>query len=401
MDQDDPVILDRITLPSGRPPDQRSDDDDDDGPRGGGSSSGSGESKGRAITVYPKDIEEILEQFDLSPNATVRLRTIDDFIDRRGDDIAAKHRANYDLAEDFMSDMPGYTLDDLDARVNFTLSIAANPPEGGIIRPDDLPDSEFRNSLIASIQLETEGYSDAIREIAAGASVAEGYLEGRGIDTSYDGLFVTVGDKILEGAEDILDEDILAATGIDISKGIIKIDPGKPELPDFALPRNSGMVGFDTDDPNYHEYEFTYDVPPEIRGEAGLQIVYEELRRNPTPGDDENATRNGTPNNVGGLVPGDGGTNEVYSHTVPNPNPNQSDLVVNYTNDYEHGLASGYVTRYVQKTEDETLTIVTYGEGNSPLQGDKNPFADGKAEEAWEENSMEIIEAIGDGGLLF
>ncbi|MGL3608999.1 hypothetical protein ACSV9I_21005 [Rhizobium sp. G187] len=200
--------------------------------------------------------------------------------------------------------------------------------------------------------------------------------------------------------------DVLFSPGIDITNGVVLINPNSDIIPRFAIPDRPGIDEYSTTSIFYHDYESSASVPLDeyqaLRySNDGLSALEDALISNPTPGDDGAATINGTINDAGNLGPVfDGDDNLVYSFIVENPDANQSDIVVNYTIAGEHVLANGYVARMVQRYDntpddltdaDYGYSLLTFGEGDAFLQGAVEWPADIMADAAWYQNALEIF----------
>lgn len=199
---------------------------------------------------------------------------------------------------------------------------------------------------------------------------------------------------------------VLFASGASVTDGMILIEPHSDKLPSFAIPVRSGMEAFSKDSMFYHEYEFSVSLPlegyDELRySQNGLAMLEKALIANPTPGDDSPASINGTVNDAGDIGPMDGNTNMVYSFVIPNPDPDQSDIIVNYTMRDDHILPDGYVARMIQRYDNtpDDLTdadygyeLITIGEGDAVLQSAPlQSIAEYYAESAWHENALEVF----------
>ena len=188
------------------------------------------------------------------------------------------------------------------------------------------------------------------------------------------------------------------------------IEPNTDRLPSFAIPVQPGTEEYSTDSWFYHDYDSSVSVP--LNGydalrfsDDGLAALEAALIENPTPGDDSPASINGTRNDVGNLAPLDGDDNFVFSFVVDNPDPNQSDIVVNYTIDDQHVLADGYVGRMIQRhdltpddltDENYSYSLVTFGEGDAFIQGVVEGPAELVADYEWYQNSYEIFDTAND-----
>lgn len=203
---------------------------------------------------------------------------------------------------------------------------------------------------------------------------------------------------------------VLFSSGINVTGGLMIIEPNTDRLPSFAIPVQPGMEEYSTGIMLYHDYDASVSVPlngyDELRfSDDGLDALEAALIANPTPGDDNPASVNGTRNDVGDLLPFDGDDNFVYSFVVSNPNPNQSDIVINYTIRGEHSLSDGYVSRMIQRhdntpddltDEDYSYSLVTFGEGDTFIQGALEGPTSLMAAYEWYQNSYEIFDAAND-----
>ena len=199
----------------------------------------------------------------------------------------------------------------------------------------------------------------------------------------------------------ITSNQLLVSEGIYTLDGITVIDSGKEGLPNFGLPTLPGMTVHERSVATYHKYELVDKLPDAIQGDEGLAAVEQALIANPTPGVDAPASINGTLNDVGALLfplsnIADGGTNLAVTFLVANPDPDQSDFIVNVTMGKDHIARDGTVIRYAQKEEDGSISIVTIGEGNSLLQYTPGleQIAEWAAEDAWDKNADEIAESV-------
>ena len=207
-------------------------------------------------------------------------------------------------------------------------------------------------------------------------------------------------------ADVINNGDVLVSSGIDVTDGVMIIEPNTDRLPSFAIPVQPGMEEYSIDSRFYHDYSSFVSVS--LNGydalrfsDDGLAALEAALIDNPTPGDDTAASINGTRNDVGDLTPLDGDDNFVFSFVVANDNPNQSDIVVNYTIDGEHVLSHGYDGRMIQRydntpdnlnDEDWSYSLFTFGEGDAFIQGAIEGPAELVADYEWYQNSYEIFD---------
>lgn len=165
----------------------------------------------------------------------------------------------------------------------------------------------------------------------------------------------------------------------------------RSDLPTFNIPNNVGAEGFS---PGLftHDYIVTNLAPTTLTGTAGLAAIGAALRNNPTPGLDFPATGQGVRNDVGHLVPFDGGDNFVRSYIIPSTDPSRSDAIVNYTIAGEHTMAEGFVIRFGELGVDGKISLVTYGEGNAIKQSE---LTRGRWEpivkDVWTQNAQQIF----------
>ena len=189
-------------------------------------------------------------------------------------------------------------------------------------------------------------------------------------------------------------EDRIELVRSEVRNGRVFITPERDirsDLPSVNLPNNVGARGF-SPGLTTHDYLVPILAPPSLSGTAGLAAVEQALLANPTPGNDLPSTGTGTRNDVGGVVPWDGGTNVVRSYVIQSSNPNRSDAVVNYTVGGEHAMEEGFVLRFAELRSDGRVELITYGEGNALLQSSMlESVWDGMVERAWSENAQEIF----------
>jgi hypothetical protein len=83
----------------------------------------------------------------------------------------------------------------------------------------------------------------------------------------------------------------------------------------------------------------------------------------------------------------------VRSYSIPSPDASKyTDITVNYTIAGEHKLNEGFVVRFGEIGADGSVTLRSYGEGNSWRQGgDMEGLAEPQAIRVWEQNQQEII----------
>lgn len=254
----------------------------------------------------------------------------------------------------------------------------------------------------------TEEHLKALELVEQGHSIAEAQMIANGT-TMDEAVFTDDAGNYAE-ADAINNGDVLFSSGIDVTDGVMIIEPNTDRLPSFAIPVQPGMEEYSTDSWFYHDYDSSVSVP--LNGydalrfsDDGLAALETALIDNPTPGEDSAASINGTVNDVGNLTPLDGDDNFVFSFVVDNPDPNQSDIVVNYTIDDQHVLADGYVGRMIQRydntaddltDEDYSYSLVTFGEGDAFVQGVVEGPAELVADYEWYQNSYEIFDTAND-----
>lgn len=170
----------------------------------------------------------------------------------------------------------------------------------------------------------------------------------------------------------------------------IVLRPRNADVPGVSIPNNTGATGFEVG-PGYRfwEWEHTYNVAPYDTGipfnERSAALTGDAIARNPVPTfDDQPASATGSLNDA---LLGD----HVKTYRVPSPDPSRyTDVIVNYTIDGEHRLHEGYVIRYGERDESGNIRLVTYGEGNSPLQHPVNGLNSLGVQGAWSLNNVGI-----------
>ncbi len=140
-------------------------------------------------------------------------------------------------------------------------------------------------------------------------------------------------------------------------------------------------------------------APASLRGATGLRLIGDALTANPTPGVDRPSTSQGTRNDVGDLTPFDGDDNFVRSYAIPTTDTGRSAAVVNYTIQGEHAMSEGFVIRFARLRADDSIELVTYGEGDATVQSGLTRFYwGGVVTRVWTENAAEIFAAAERGG---
>ncbi len=174
----------------------------------------------------------------------------------------------------------------------------------------------------------------------------------------------------------------------------IVLRPRNADVPGVTIPNNAGAAGFEVG-PAYRvwEWEHTYNVRPHDTGipfdQRNAALVGDAIARNPVPTfDDQPASATGSLNDA---LLGD----HVKTYRVPSPDPSRfTDVVVNYTMEGEHRLHEGYVIRYGERDESGNIRLVTYGEGNSPLQHPVNGLNSLGVQGAWTMNNIGITDDV-------
>lgn len=161
-------------------------------------------------------------------------------------------------------------------------------------------------------------------------------------------------------------------------------DKSVPALP--PIPNTVGAEGVSTSDTSFHTYD--------VRTSSNLtpSQAAAGLKNNPTPGDDQPASPNGTKNDVGN-IPVMPGPNYVKSFSVASPDPSKfTDITVNYTISGKHKLTEGFVMRYGEIRSNGTTVLRSYGEGNSWRQNPLiKPVWGPQVQKVWQQNHREII----------
>lgn len=174
----------------------------------------------------------------------------------------------------------------------------------------------------------------------------------------------------------------------------VVLRPRNPDVPGVTIPNNTGAQGFEVG-PGYAlwEREHTYEVLPYDTGvpfdQRNAALVGDAIARNPVPTfDDQPASATGSLNDA--LL-----SDHVKTYRVPSPDPARyTDVIVNYTIAGEHRLHEGYVIRYGERDENGNIRLVTYGEGNSPLQHPVNVLNSAGVQGAWTMNNVGITDDV-------
>tara|TARA_Y100001956_G_scaffold73651_1_gene80061 strand:+ start:255 stop:1499 length:1245 start_codon:yes stop_codon:yes gene_type:complete len=383
--EDDPIVLDTIILSSG---DGRPDDDDDDGSSSGGG--GNSTPSDPEPTVEIVDVQHIETAIISGSGASaisgpVTLVIAEEYIIEHG----AELEAAYAVQESFLA---SYGMENMsNTEIAFWMDFMVHEMHDG-----------------AAADFLAGNHLAARDLVAQGHSIAEAQMIVNG--TTMDEAVFTDGAGNYAEADAINNGDVLFSSGIDVTDGVMIIEPNTDRLPSFAIPVQPGMEEYSTNSWFYHDYDSSVFVP--LNGydalrfsDDGLAALEAALIDNPTPGDDSAASINGTVNDVGNLTPLDGDDNFVFSFVVDNPDPNQSDIVVNYTIDDQHVLADGYVGRMIQRydltpddltDENYSYSLVTFGEGDAFIQGVVEGPAELVADYEWYQNSYEIFDTAND-----
>jgi hypothetical protein len=158
-----------------------------------------------------------------------------------------------------------------------------------------------------------------------------------------------------------------------------------PKNIDVPLPR--GAKGFEMGWWEGHQYDVRQNQA-DIPFDQSRTIIADQWALNPTPGFDNKATPEGTPNNYAMIVAG-----SVTSYVVPSSDPSRfTDAVVNYT-DPDYILAEGAVVHVGTREDDGSVTLHTYGIGNSAWQGKWELWRLGN-DPVWWANEGEVADSV-------
>ena len=397
---DGAIHLGTIVLTGGQP---GGTDDDDGGASGGGSGSGG---SGTPSEPTPDPNAQILDTSYVNnvfaqagvttPNPPIYLMTANDYLGQFNAEITELYEAYEDQVFGIIAADPSYLEDMTTEEIADAISWYAI----GVTL-------YFPRSSYSAIVESFEPYLEMRRLIDEGASSAEAYLQANDVMPDE---FVFADDMGRFAEFDFAnEEDILVSSGIDVSNGVMIVDPVVGGIPTFALPHRPGMdeydalngSPFDWNEPPFqppHTYQFSYDAPAALTGFAGLDALEAAIRGNPTPGVDAEASIGGTLNDVGPLnpiLPDWAADNFVYSFVVENPNAIQTDIIVNYTQSGNHAAADGIVVQYGVLNDDGSIDLVVYGEGDSFIQntgiGWFDEFGYEQTDEVWENNSLQTF----------
>ncbi|MER8734497.1 RHS repeat-associated core domain-containing protein, partial [Mesorhizobium sp. M0018] len=186
----------------------------------------------------------------------------------------------------------------------------------------------------------------------------------------------------------------------------VSIDPEDKDQPTVTIPnslKDSGITkgttvagsskaknnGVKKTDFFFHTYKAR--TKTTFKGKEKLAAIGTKIRNNPVPSAySRPATKDGTPN-VALDVFGIPMEFMVDSSVIKSPNPDKySDITVNYTVPGEHMLEEGYVMSYAVRDKDDSISVVSYGEGNSAFQAPQLGL-DQAAVPTWENYQTEII----------
>ncbi|WP_411833970.1 hypothetical protein [Pseudoxanthomonas mexicana] len=173
-----------------------------------------------------------------------------------------------------------------------------------------------------------------------------------------------------------------------IKNGNIHIRPENRNMPSVIIPNTVGARGIRPRWPYFHDYQIS--TPARSRNPA---TVANAFAGNPTPGDDDRASPQGTLNNAGHVyMQPDFGVNLVRSFTVKSPDPARfTDITVNYTVDGHHMLNEGFLLHFGEILPSGQIVNVSYGEGNAFRQGNwTKPMWWPEVRLIWENHHREI-----------
>ena len=177
-----------------------------------------------------------------------------------------------------------------------------------------------------------------------------------------------------------------------VSGNQILIQPEDSTMPAVPIPNTVGASGVGPDRMFFHDYHIS--TPSSSNNPTAVGAAF---ANNPTPGQGDYASPQGTLNNVGHLpMQLDFGVNMVRSFTVASPDPSQfTDITVNYTVSGAHVLEEGFVMQFGQILSSGQISNTTYGEGNALIQGNWNKSLWGPPlRQVWEQNHKEVNEKV-------
>ena len=142
---------------------------------------------------------------------------------------------------------------------------------------------------------------------------------------------------------------------------MVHIRPEREGVPSVNLPNRMGATGISSRSGDFHIYDHSTVTTARNASRMGDALA---AVLTPGPGN-SNATGRGTRNNAG-YIPTAGSTNMVRSFRVPSNDPSRrTDTIINYTIAGQHDLHEGFVMRWGNIANDGSITIMTYGEGDS------------------------------------
>ena len=398
---DGTVVLPTLTVYANAPDYDNGNDDDDSSSTG----SQSGKYSGLTWSVTQSDVNDVVVSATGQTLAKpIFVRTSSEYVSIYRTALEARFETAVQETIDIITDGWGDPLGMSRSNIGFydrewaeTL-ITAFEAIHDYARANGFSISKEGIAQLNSLKSIPDEYFDAIDALNAGKSIAEAQMIAElGGGHMFEDGFVFVGDNGNYGSfVEATAGDVLVSSGIDVSDGIVVIDPLMEGLPSFALPGRDGIDGFTSKDPGFHDYHVVADAPSNLTGSRGLAAVEHALAWNPTPGHDAPATIQGTLNRVGMISPffweND---NFVFSHIIENPNPYESDIIVNYTVEGDHIFEEGWVMQFARlDPHDGSIEIVFYGEGNSWYQGLPvlEAVADAAVKPIWTENAEEVFD---------
>lgn len=142
----------------------------------------------------------------------------------------------------------------------------------------------------------------------------------------------------------------------------LSCDPPGAEIGEYSIPRPKGFEGISEKNSNYSSYNVT--VSSQQKGTKYVADVTKAVEDNPTPGDDNAATKNGTRNDAGiSPVPFGPLSDQVVSYVTKDSNG--STVVVNVSVPGEHVFNPAVVSQVIRQDENGTrITVV--GESTNP-----------------------------------
>ena len=274
---------------------------------------------------YVLDLSQEYIENTLTTNGTVTvnppitLETVGDYISDSTASIEAIYTAQESPIKSLNLDQTGMSSAQVESEIRM-MQRAETASEGlfynwAIMERFELYPGMFAD-LTTALQI-PDTHFEARALVEQGYTVAEAHMiaNGHGLDEA------VLSDAVGNFAElAILDEQgILYSSGIDVTGGLMIIDPNTDRLPTFAVQvpvGNASIEAYDSGSSLYHDYVSSVSVPlgySALRGADGLEALEAALIANPTPGNDDDATINGTINDVGNLMPLDGDDNFVFS----------------------------------------------------------------------------------------